>query len=198
MFYDICSERGVEKLDDIKIIELFFSRDERAITETDRKYGRLLAKIAYNILGDIADSNECVNDTYFAAWEKIPPQKPNAFCAFLAKITRNLSIDRFRKNTAQKRNCEYVLSLEELSDTVSGTDSPEDSVIEKELASALNRFLETLPVKNCDIFVMRYFYADSIKDISKYTSFSESKVKTTLSRTRKKLVDFLTKEGFDL
>lgn len=186
-------------MDDKKIIALYFSRNEKAITETSKKYGRYLSSISYNILSDIADAEECVNDTYLTAWNTIPPKKPNILSVFLARITRFASLDLLRKRSADKRGgSEYTLSIDELSGIVSGNEDPADSAIEKEMTDAIDRFLRSLPVSACDIFVMRYFYADSIKDIAKHLCCSEGKVKTTLHRTRLGLAEFLKKEGYDI
>lgn len=186
-------------MDDKKIIELYFNRDETAIKETSEKYGRFLAKISYNILGDTSDVQECVNDTYLGAWKTIPPKNPSKLSAFLAKLTRFISISRLRKYTADKRKGgEYALSLDELSEVVSGKDDPVDQAIENELADAINRFLNGHRKEHCDIFVMRYFYSDSISYIADRLNVSQSKVKTSLHRTRLDLADFLRKEGYDI
>ena len=185
-------------MDDSKIIEMYFQKNQKAITETDKKYGKMLHTIAYNILFDISESQECVNDTYLNVWNKIPPTNPKSFKAFIARIIRYISIDRLRKNTADKRNSEYTRSLDELSEVVSGNESLEENAIEKELIEAINKFLSSLSEKHCDMFVMRYFYADSIKDIAKFTGKTVSNVKTTLFRIRKDLLDYLKKEGFEI
>lgn len=185
-------------MDDKKIIELYEKRDESAITATSKKYGRYLSKISYNILADMSDVEECVNDTYLQAWNSIPPKKPSVFSVFLARITRFVSIDLLRKKNAQKRGSEYILSLDELSEVVSGTDSVEDEAVYKEMISKIDGFLKAQPTTACDMFVMRYFYADSIKDISRYVGKSEGAVKTALSRVRASLCEFLKEEGYDV
>ena len=186
-------------MDDLKIIELFFDRKECAIAETERKYGCYLSKIAYNILFDTEDSKECVNDTYMKAWNTIPPQKPEILRTFLGKITRRLAIDIFRKKHAEKRgNSEYAISLSELDECIPDKYSAETEFEQKELSKSINLFLASLSKENRDIFVCRYFYSDSIKEIASFFGTSESKIKSSLFRSRKILKDQLLKEGFYL
>lgn len=186
-------------MNDKKIIELYNERDERAITHTDKKYGNFLKKISYNIVFDMEDAKECLNDTYYRAWNAIPPEKPNILSVFLARITRFVSVDLLRKKTAERRGGgEYELSLSELSEIVSGNDNTEDTAIQNEMVRSIDAFLQKLPQKSCDMFVMRYFYGDSVNDIAKALSLSSSNVKTTLHRTRECLKDYLKKEGYTL
>ncbi len=186
-------------MEDLKIIELFFDRKEYAVAETERKYGRYLLKIAYNILFDTEDSEECVNDTYMKAWNTIPPQKPKVLSTFLGKITRHLAIDVFRRKHAEKRgNSEFALSLSELDECIPDSFSAEAEFEQKELYENINRFLVSLSKENRDIFVCRYFYSDSIKDIASFFGTSETKIKSSLFRSRKILKEQLLKEGFDL
>jgi RNA polymerase sigma-70 factor (ECF subfamily) len=186
-------------LEDLKIIELFFERKECAIAETERKYGRYLSKIAYNILFDTEDSEECVNDSYMKTWNIIPPQKPKVLRTFLGKITRRLAIDIFRKKHAEKRgNSEFALSLSELDECIPENFSAESAFVQKELSESINRFLSSLSKENRDIFICRYFYSDSIKEIASFFGTSESKIKSSLFRSRKALKDQLEKEGFYL
>ena len=186
-------------MEDLKIIGLFFERKESAIAETERKYGRYLSKIAYNILFDTEDSEECVNDTYMKAWNAIPPQEPKVLRTFLGKITRSLAIDVFRRKHTEKRgNSEYAISLSELDECVPDKLSAEAEFEEKELSESINRFLSSLPKESRDIFICRYFYSDSIKEIASFFGTGESKIKSTLFRSRKALKEHLLKEGFDL
>lgn len=186
-------------MEDFKIIELFFKRNENAISETEIKYGRYLSKIAYNILFDTEDSEECVNDTYMKAWNSIPPQQPEILSTFLGKITRHLAIDLFRKKHAEKRkNSEYALSLSELDECIPDKFSAEKEFEQKELSESINRFLASLSKENRDIFVCRYFYSDSIKEIASFFKSSESKIKSSIFRSRKALKEHLEKEGFYL
>ncbi len=186
-------------MEDFKIIELFFERNENAISETEKKYGRYLSKIAYNILFDLEDSKECVNDTYMKVWNTIPPQNPKILSTFLGKITRHLAIDFFRRKHAAKRgNSEYSLSLSELDECIPDKLSTEKNFEQKELSESINRFLASLSKENRDIFVCRYFYSDSIKEIASFFKSNESKIKSSLFRSRKALKEHLEKEGFDL
>ncbi len=186
-------------MEDFEIIELFFCRNENAINETERKYGRYLLKIAYNILSNTEDSEECVNDTYIKAWNTIPPQKPNVLSSFLGKITRRLAIDIFRKKHAEKRtNSEFSISLSELDECIPDKFSTEIEFEYNQLTEKLNAFLSSLSKENRDIFICRYFYSDSIKEIASFFGTSESKIKSSLFRSRKTLKDQLEKEGFYL
>lgn len=183
-------------MDDDKIIELYFERSEQAIRETDAKYGGYCYSIAYNILSDQEDAEESLSDTYLAAWNSMPNQRPAALAAFLVKITRNISIDRWRKHHAAKRgNGRTEMALEELSECVSGTESAEETAVRKEKLVCLNRFLDTLKETERSVFLCRYWYMDTIDEIAKKSGFSVSKVKSMLFRIRKRLHAYLTKEG---
>lgn len=184
-------------MEDKQIVDLYFQRSEQAISETDTKYGPYCYSIAYNILTNKEDSEESVSDTYMAAWNAMPPRRPAILATFLGKITRHLSIDRWRSRNAYKRGGgEMVLALEELGECVSGEDSAEQAYLRKELAAFINRFLEALPETERSVFLCRYWYLDSILDIGEHFDFSESKVKSMLSRTRSKLRRELEKEGY--
>lgn len=184
---------------DEMIIDLYWSRDQRAIWETEQKYGHYLTKIAYNILMNMSDCEECVNDTYFKAWNAMPPHRPDILSTFLGKITRRTAIDTYRKQNSDKRKpSEYAISLSELEDCVTGNHSPEQHVDAMALGKAISSFLRGIPVETRTIFVGRYFYLDSIRDLTKYYGMSESKVKSLLHRTRLGLKNYLEKEGFYL
>lgn len=186
-------------MEDEQIVALYWERSEAAISETEQKYDRYLTRIAYNILSDQEDSRESVNDTYLAAWESMPPHRPGVLSAYLAKLTRRISIDQFRyRNREKRKGSEYALSLEELGDCVSGGNSTEEIVNVKLLADAIGIYLRLQPEDNRNVFLGRYYYLDSLREISRYTGMSESKVKTLLYRTRLGLKDYLRKEGFDL
>lgn len=180
-------------MQDTEIIDLYLKRDERAINETAEKYGAYCEKIAYNILTDRFESEECVNDTYMRAWNSIPPTLPRILSAFLAKITRNLAIDRYNARSAKKR-CGYAESLDELAECVGGRDISEEIEL-SELGAAINRFLINEKDLSRRIFVRRYFFEDSIKEIASAHCLSQGNVKTVLHRTRKRLADFLREEG---
>lgn len=184
-------------MQDDMIVELYWKRDETAIKETEQKYGQYLCNIAYHILFDIEDSKESVNDTYLKAWNSMPPHSPEFLAAYLGKITRELSIDIFRKRNRKKRKeSEYALSLSELEECVSGGDTTQESVDLHLLAKAINAYLYTLDPKVRVVFVGRYYFMDSIKEISSYYNMSESKTKSMLHRTRIGLKAYLEKEGF--
>ena len=184
---------------DEQIVECYWNRDENAITFTQEKYEHYLIKIAYNILFDLKDSKESVNDTYFAAWESIPPQRPTLLSTYLGKITRRISIDIYRKKHRKKREgSQYELSLEELKDCLSDKNTPDEEFSAKLLGEKINDFLKTLSVGKRNIFIGRYYFLDSISEIANYCHMSESRVKTNLFRTRKALKEYLEKEGFYL
>ena len=182
-------------LEDTQIVNLFFIRSEEALRETDRKYGHFCFTIAWNILENQEDAEESVSDTYLAAWKSIPPTRPSQLSAFLAKITRHISLDRWRRRSAEKRGGgEADVALEELEECVAGSNTVESTVAAKELQAALNRFLETQSEMERVLFVSRYWYLRPVKEIADKTGLSVSNVKTQLCRTRKKLRFFLEKE----
>lgn len=182
-------------MEDKDIIALFMSRQEQAISETEKKYGNYCYKIAWNVLNNEEDSKECVNDTWFKAWNSIPPTIPNFLQSFLGKITRNLSINAWRDKHAQKRgNGESYVILDELSECISDEKNIEQEIIAKELAAKINVFLENMQENKRKMLVMRYFFMTPVKEIAKKLGVSESQVKMTLSRSRKKLQIFLEKE----
>ncbi|MBR4290403.1 MAG: sigma-70 family RNA polymerase sigma factor [Oscillospiraceae bacterium] len=186
-------------MDEKEIIDLYWLRSERAIEETAHKYGRFCYSIAYNILFNQEDSEECVNDTYLHAWNAIPPRRPNKLSAFVGKITRNLALKQYEKYTAAKRGGgQAPLALEELSECISSPDCVERCLDERMLVEALNRFLKGLPIEPRRIFLHRYWKLDSVSEIAREFGFSESKVKMSLMRTRGKLKNFLEQEGIEL
>lgn len=180
-------------LQDSEIIELYISRDERAISETAEKYGAYCEKIAYNILLDSFDAEECVNDTYMRTWNAIPPTLPRILSSFLAKITRNLALDRYRKKNTAKRSG-YETSLNELSECVGGRDISDEMEI-SDIGAAISRFLLTESDISRRLFIRRYFFEDSVGEIAKAHGLSTSAVKTSLHRTRLRLKAFLSEEG---
>lgn len=186
-------------MEDEQIVNLYFDRDETAIRETERKYDRYLTKIAYNILSDLEDSRESVNDTYLAAWDSMPPHRPSVLSAYLSKITRRISIDRFRYRTRDKRKeSEYAVSLSELGDCVSGGNTTEEIINVKLLADAIGIYLRLQSEEARHAFIGRYYFLDPLKEVAAYCGMSESKAKTLLYRTRVGLKEYLKKEGFDL
>lgn len=184
-------------MDDLMIIELYFKRDEKAIQETDFKYGRLCFNVAFNILDNDEDSEECVNDTYMSVWNKIPPTKPNNFMAFICKITRNLSLKRLKYNNAIKRRPESIISFSEL-EAVLPDNSIMPDVGNEKIGKLISDFLrqERPDVRN--VFIRKYWFLDSNSDIAARYSFTESKVKNMLYHTRNKLRDYLKKEGVEI
>ena len=183
-------------MEDEKIIELYFERNESAISETAEKYGNYLYKIAFNILSDNEDSEESVNDTYMSAWNTIPPEKPNVFSAFLSKITRYISLNRYRAGKAEKRGGgEIDAAFEEIEECIPDKSNIYDEIETKELAKMISDYLKKLPETERKIFICRYYYLDSLSDISKQFGFSQSKVASMLHRTRKKILSNLGKEG---
>ncbi|HOD02567.1 MAG: RNA polymerase factor sigma-70 [Firmicutes bacterium ADurb.Bin300] len=184
-------------MDDADIVELYWQRDESAIRETETKYGQYCFSIAFNILSDTEDSKECVNDTWFRAWNAIPPSRPDRLRIFLAKITRNLSFDKYRLKAANKRGGgEITLALEELGECVSSALDVEFEFYEQELVKSLNGFLYALPKRESNIFLRRYFYVESIFEIARRYGLKESNITVILSRTRQKLRLHLRKEGY--
>lgn len=183
-------------MEDTQILDLYFSRSEQAIQETDVKYGGYCYKIAYGILASREDSEESVSDTYLCAWNAIPPRRPTVFSAFLAKLTRNISINHWKRTHAKKRGGGQVcVALEELEGCVSGSETVEDRMARKEVAACLSRFLLTLSEEERKVFLCRYWYVNSIEEISVRMGFTTSKVKSMLFRTREKLKKVLEKEG---
>ncbi|MDO5132695.1 MAG: sigma-70 family RNA polymerase sigma factor [Eubacteriales bacterium] len=184
-------------MDDSRIIELFWNREESAIAETANAYGRYCRKIAYNILGNEEDTEECLNDTWLGAWNSIPPAKPSCLSAFLGKITRNLAISRYRAGHALKRTGDRLSeSLEELGELAPGTsNNVEESVDRDVLESAINRYLDSVSEKQRKIFVRRYFYMDSVSEIAQMYELGQSDVKVTLLRMRRSLKKVLEDEG---
>lgn len=179
-------------MDDKQIVELYFERSTQAIAESQQKYGRYCGAIAMNILRSPQDAEECVNDTWDRAWESIPPTKPTKLSVFLGSVTRHLAIDRYRKAAAEKRGgSQAALCIEELSECVSGGEDLPSAV---ELRDALERFLRGISEDSRRIFMLRYWYVYSVKEVARICSKSEGAVKMSLSRTRKELKEFLEKE----
>jgi len=184
-------------LEDDRIIALYWERNTNAIAETNNKYGAYCFSIANNILHSREDSEECVNDTWYKAWNAIPPQRPARFQMFLAKITRNLAVDRFRLSTAEKRGGgEMPLILDELSECIAGGTDVASAYEGKELGRCVNQFVKALPAREGNVFLRRYFFAETAAKIGKRYGLTENNVTVILSRVRKKLRLHLQKEGF--
>lgn len=185
-------------MDDKKIIDLYWARDEAAIRETALKYGRLCACIAGNVLASREDCEECVNDTYFGVWNAIPDKRPDKFMAFIGKIARNLALKKYEYVSAAKRNPSAVSSLEELGDCVSGGESVEAEIEEKWIESVISDFLWQQDEGKRNVFIRRYWYFESIEGICERTGFSQSKVKSMLFEMRRRLKCRLEREGIQV
>lgn len=186
-------------MEDGKIIELYFSREERAITETGNKYGAYCQRLAFGILNDEADAEEVVSDTWLQVWNSVPPQKPVVLKLYLAKITRNLALNRLRSRTTQKRGGgETALALEELKDCVPARGQVQDALEGKELARAIQAFLMTQSARDRGIFVRRYFSMELPGEIAAELGMTEANVRKILQRTRRKLKDYLSQEGYSV
>ena len=183
-------------MEDNKIIDLYWERSEIAISETAKKYSRYCHSISFNILHNKEDAEECVNDTYLNAWNAIPPKRPNCLATFLGKITRNLSLDKFKKYSAERRgHGQMEIALSELDEVLPSTTSVEQAIDEKELMKLLNEFLGGLPKQKRIMFVQRYWYLMPIKTMAEQLSISESQVKSALFRIRNELKSYFEREG---
>ena len=180
---------------DEKIIDLFFERSEQAIKELDNKYGKTFHKISLNILNNEQDAEECVNDAYLGTWNAIPPAKPNPLVTFVCKIVRNISLKRYEKNTAKKRNSFYDVAIEELDECLACPTTIEDEIEERELTRIIESFLDSLSKENRVIFLRRYWFSDSYADIAKQVGLTEKTVSVRLSRIRNEMRKYLTERG---
>lgn len=186
-------------MEDNKIIQLYWDRNPDAIPATSEKYNSYCTAIAQNILESREDAEECVNDTYLQAWNSMPPHRPRILPSFLGKITRNLSFNRYKYNHASKRGGgEIPAVLHELSELVSGRSNVEEEIDRQELLRAINAFLESLPKSKRNLFICRYWYANSISELAGKFHMTENNVSVSLNRLRLKLRDYLTKGGFEL
>lgn len=183
-------------MEDSKIIEMYFARDEAAINQTAEKYRGMIRSIAYNILHNRDDSEECENDTYLAAWKQIPPTEPKNFGAFLGRIARNIALDKYAYYTADKRNREFETALSELREITGGGTEAEFELLET--GNKISDFLRGQNRVKRSVFVRRYWYCDSINEIALRYGFSASKVKSMLMRTRRELKIYLIGEGIVL
>ena len=183
-------------MDDREIIDLYWERSESAITRTNEKYGKYSYSIAYAILGNHEDSEECVNDTYIKVWNSIPPQRPSNLAAYIARITRNLSLDKYRASTAEKRGAGHTETvLSELQYCIAGFDDGREFEDQLALVDVLNSFLGSLSPQSRKVFMRRYWYFSSIKEIANEYHMTEGKVKMLLLRTRRELKKYLEREG---
>ena len=182
-------------MNDFEIIDLYFARDEQALKQTDSKYGKLCHSIAYHVLNNSEDSEECVNDTYLGAWNTIPPQNPNPLLTYICRIVRNISIKRYHQNTAKKRNSYYDVALDELENCLPSATTVQDEVNANELTELFDDFLDGLDKTNRVMFVRRYWFSDSISDIAAMFKMNNHAVTVRLSRTREKLRQYLIEKG---
>ena len=182
-------------LDDREIVALFYARSEQAIEELKQKHGAAVGRVASNILSDPLDAEECVNDTYLAAWDTIPPQNPEPLRTYVCKIARNLALKKRQSNLAVKRNGSYDAALDELADCFPAAETVESMFDAKELSAAVNRFLDTVGYDDRFIFVRRYWYGDAVAAIAAMMHWGAHRVSVRLSRTRRQLRNYLKKEG---
>lgn len=182
-------------MEDSRIIQLFFQRDEEAIEEVSRKYSAYCSKIVWNVLYNKEDCDECLNDAWFTLWSRIPPDRPKCLSAFTGKIARGLAIDRYRRKNAAKRMDTHMIFIEEEVAELCGEYSMEKEIDSYQIREILNDFLGTLSRKDRDIFVRRYWYMDSIREIAQRHQVTETNVKSNLYRSRKKLMKIMNKEG---
>lgn len=184
-------------MDDNEIVDLYWKRNEQAIKETNEKYGAYCLKISLNILADMSDSEENVNDTYWQAWSSIPPQRPNSLKAFLAKIARNLALNKYKAAHTKKRLAsEFAISLDELDSCTPSKITVEDEVGIGQLSKCISDFLRQQSTNARGVFVCRYFYCESVNDIAVRFGYSHSKIKSMLMRTRERLKSYLKQEGY--
>ncbi len=184
-------------MEDSRIIELLFERSQQGLRELSIKYEKLIFRIAMNVVNNNEDASECANDTYLGIWNAIPPQRPNPLISFICRIARNVSLKKYRSNTAKKRKSTFDISMEELENCIS-TSSVEEVWSAKQLGIAIDTFLDTIDKENRIIFLRRYWFCDSIKDISALLGISENNVSVKLSRIRTQLKSYLVQEGFEL
>ena len=184
-------------MEDKKITEMFLNREEKAISELLEKYGRLFRNLAYNLLGNEEDAEECVSDTYHGVWNAIPPARPQNLTAFVCRIARNLSLKRLEALSRQKRSQAVCVSLEELAEILPD-ESMERSLTDESLCKLISNFLRGEKVDVRNVFIRKYYFFDSVEDIARRYGFTESKVKNMLYRTRNRLKEYLTKEGIQI
>lgn len=192
-------QKSKDCMSDEKIIDLYWNRNEMAIYETDKKYGSYLYVIAYNIIHDRLDCEECLNDTYLGTWNRIPPTRPHVFQVFLTKIMRNIAIDRYRKKNALKRvPSDLTMSLEELDDSIPVLSSEEEDLLISQVAEILNAYIRTLSDKAQFAFVCRYYYADRVSNIATMLGVSENTVYRYLNNAKEGLKKELEKGGINV
>ena len=178
-------------MEDEKIVELFFERSERGIQELDNKYGKYCFNLSYNIVNNRQDAEECVNDAYLGAWNAIPPARPNPLLTYICKIVRNISLKTYYRKGADKRSGRYTVAMEEIEAFIAAPDTVEAAIEAKELARIIEGFLDTLTLENRVIFMRRYWFADSGKDIAALVGLTEKNISVRLTRIREKMRQYL-------
>ena len=178
-------------IDDEKIIEMFFERSEQGIRELDIKYGKICHNLSYNIVNNRQDAEECVNDAYLGAWNAIPPVRPDPLLSYIVKIVRNISLKIYWRKEAAKRSGHYKIALEEIEGYIADQKTVEDEIEARELARIIEDFLDTLTLENRVIFMRRYWFADSYKDIAEFVGLTEKNISVRLTRIREKLRQYL-------
>ena len=178
-------------IDDEKIIEMFFERSEQGIRELDIKYGKICHNLSYNIVNSRQDAEECVNDAYLGAWNAIPPTRPNPLLSYIVKIVRNISLKIYWRKEAAKRSGHYKIALEEIEGYIADQKTVEDEIEARELACIIGEFLDTLTLENRVIFMRRYWFSDSCKDIAEFVGLSERNISVRLTRIRQKMKSYL-------
>lgn len=178
-------------MEDEKIIELFFARSEQGIQELDAKYGKVFHKLSYNIVNNMQDAEECVNDAYLGAWNAIPPAHPNPLLTFICKIVRNISLNCYFRKNAAKRNSYCTIPMEEIENCLSNPNTVEAEIEAKELAGIIESFLNTLSTENRIIFMRRYWFFDSCKEIAELVGLTEKNISVRLVRIRQKMKEYL-------
>ena len=178
-------------IDDEKIIDLFFERSEQGIRELDNKYGAVCHNLSYNIVNNRQDAEECVNDAYLGAWNAIPPVRPNPLLSYIVKIVRNISLKIYWRKEAAKRNSTYTIAMEEIEACIADPNTVEAEIEARELARIIEDFLDTLTVENRVIFMRRYWFSDSYKDIAELVGLSEKNISVRLTRIRQKMKSYL-------
>lgn len=178
-------------IDDEKIIELFFERSEQGIRELDKKYGKICHNLSYSILNNRQDAEECVNDAYLGAWNAIPPARPVPLLSYIVKIVRNISLKLYWRKEAAKRNSSYTVALQEIENCIADWKNVEDEILAGELARIIEDFLDTLTLENRVIFMRRYWFCDSYKDIAGFVGLSEKNISVRLTRIREKMKQYL-------
>ncbi|MFD1887352.1 RNA polymerase sigma factor [Paenibacillus wenxiniae] len=185
-------------LNDEDIVQLYWDRRESAIAESAARYERYCYSISYNILHDTEDAEECVNDTWLRTWNTIPPQRPNKLSFFVGRITRNLSLDKYKAKKAKKRGGDMPSLMEELTECIPASTNVEQTLLDQDLNRTINQFMHSLPERECNLFLARYWYGMSLSEMAERFNVKENNIKASLFRSRGKLKSYLIKEGMEL